>query len=263
MELMNPITPDEIRQKKNRSKIVVLTAYDYSFAQIFDQAGVDILLVGDSVAMVCCGKKNTASVTMEQMLYHTEAVARGAARALVVTDMPAGSYATPQEAVANARRCLHAGAHAVKVEGGCAIRDVVTALRNEKIAVMGHIGLLPQTASTFSVKGKTKEEAEKLIADARFLDAAGVFSVVVEGVSAQLAQEITRCIGAPTIGIGAGASCDGQVLVSYDALGLFTDFRPKFVRHFLEGRTLITQAVAAFRQAIEDGTFPSQAESYK
>jgi len=245
---------------KGKQKIIALTAYDYTFAKILDEAGVDIILVGDSVGMVCCGDKDTKSVTIEQMAYHTKAVARGVKHALVIGDMPIHTFDDPKGAVKNARMFLDAGATAVKVEGN--IVGSVKALINEGIPVMSHVGLTPQTAESFKVRGKNKEEAEKILSDAKALDKAGIFSLVLECIPAQLAEEITKAISVPTIGIGAGSLCDGQILVCYDLLGMFQDFRPKFVRRFWEGGDAVKEAIVQFRQAIETGSFPSQGESY-
>ncbi len=257
---MKKINSDIIKLKKGKQKIIALTAYDYTFAKLLDQAGVDIILVGDSVGMVCCGEKDTKSVTIEQMVYHTKAVVRGVQNALVVGDMPIHTFDNPEGAIVNARMFLDAGATAVKVEEVSNI--VVEALINEGIPVMGHIGLTPQTAESFKVRGKDKEEADKILQDAQALDKAGVFSLVLECIPATLAEQITKVVSAPTIGIGAGPSCDGQILVCYDLLGMFQDFHPKFVRHFWEGGQGVSQAVDAFRRAVEQDEFPSDKESY-
>ncbi|MBU1864165.1 MAG: 3-methyl-2-oxobutanoate hydroxymethyltransferase [Candidatus Omnitrophica bacterium] len=256
------ITPDHIKQKKGKQKIIALTAYDYSFAKLLDSAGVDIILIGDSVGMVCCGDKDTKSVTIEQMVYHTRAVARGVKKALVVGDMPIGTYETAESAIQNAQKLLDAGAQAVKIEEFPGVLPSVEALVKKGIPVMGHVGLTPQTAQAFKVQGKDNETAEKIMSDASALSEVGVFSIVLECIPTPLAALITKTVAAPTIGIGAGSSCDGQILVSYDLLGMFPDFRPKFVRQFFHGDEVIKRAVEAFRQAIETGNFPSHDESF-
>ena len=257
------ITTDIIRSKKGKEKIIALTAYDYTFAKLLDQAGADIILVGDSVGMVCHGDNNTQSVTMDQMVYHTEGVAKGVANALVVGDMPVNSYDEPEIAVRNARRLIAAGAQAVKIEEVQNVVPAVKAIIKEGIDVVGHVGLTPQTAQNFKVKGKDKEEAEKIIADAQAFEQAGVFAIVLECIPTELAKHITEVASVPTIGIGAGPCCDGQILVTYDLLGMFQDFRPKFVRHFMEGGSAVKEALSEFRRAVESGNFPQDKESFK
>jgi 3-methyl-2-oxobutanoate hydroxymethyltransferase len=256
------ITPEIIKSKKNFAKIIALTAYDYTFAKLLDTGGVDIILIGDTVGMVCHGDKNTRLVTMDQMVYHTEGVARGVETALVVGDMPINSYSVPEEAVMNARRLVAAGAQAVKIEAVPGTMPAVQAIIQAGIPVMGHVGLTPQTAEAFKVQGKSHADAERIKNDARIFDESGVFSLVLECIPVQLAREITESVAAPTIGIGAGPHCDGQILVSYDLLGMFQDFRPKFVRTFFDGSAHILQALAAFRKAVSDGDFPADKESF-
>ncbi len=256
------ITPQIIKEKKNKEKIIALTAYDYTFAKLLDCSGVDIILIGDSVGMVCHGDKNTHSVTMEQMVYHTECVARGVERALIVGDMPVNTYCNPEEALENAKKLIAVGAEAIKIEEVPGSIEAAEALIQEGIAVMGHVGLTPQTAQEFKVQGKDKQTAEKIMHDACSFDTAGVFSLVMECVPSLLAEEITKKVIVPTLGIGAGVHCDGQILVSYDVLGLFQDFRPRFVRQFWQGGEEIKQAVDIFRKAIDAGTFPSEKESF-
>jgi len=257
------VTPEIIKAKKNKEKIIATTAYDYTFAKLLDSADVDLILVGDSVGMVCHGDKNTQSVTMDQMVYHAEGVSRGVRNALVVADMPINSYAEPNYAIENARRLIAAGAVAVKIEEIGDVISVVEALVNDGIPVVAHVGLTPQTAESFKVQGKQQEEAEKIIADACAFDAAGVFALVLECIPVELAKQITAAVSVPTIGIGAGRDCDGQILVCYDLLGMFQDFRPKFVRHFSEGGNDVKQALAKFRDQVNSGSFPSDTESFQ
>ena len=257
------ITPEIIKNKKDTGTLIVLTVYDYCFAQLLDGAGVDILLVGDSVAMVCQGAKDTKSVTVEQMAYHTTSVSRGAKRALVLTDMPKGSYDKPDKAVENARIIIESGADAVKVEGGGdEVVAVVRALADNDIAVVGHLGLTPQTAESFKVRGKSEQEADAILRDAKLLEKAGAFALTLECIPWQLGEKVTCSINIPTIGIGAGAGCTGQVLVCYDMLGLFSDFKPKFVRRFADIGESVKNAVTAYRTAIKNGEFPGETERF-
>jgi 3-methyl-2-oxobutanoate hydroxymethyltransferase len=256
------IRPETLRLKKNKEKIIATTAYDYTIAKLCDAAHLDVILVGDSVGMVCHGDKNTHSVTMDQMIYHTEGVARAVKHACVISDMPIHSYSDPLTVVENARRLLKVGAHGVKIEEVGNIIPSVKALVQAGIPVMGHVGLTPQTAQGFKVQGKKNEDAEKIMRDACAFDEAGVFSIVLECIPADLAEKITKRVLSPTIGIGAGAQCDGQILVCYDLLGLFQDFRPKFVRHFCSGSEIVRDALRSYRTAIEDGTFPGRDESF-
>jgi len=218
--------------KQQGEKIAVLTAYDYPTARLLDESGVDLLLVGDSLGMVVLGYPDTTLVTIEEILHHTRAVARAAKRAPIVADLPFGTYSTPEETVKNARRLIEAGAHAVKLEGGVSHRAQIFALAAEGIPLMGHIGMLPQSVRLeggYKIKGRTQDEAEHLLADAKVLDEAGAFAIVLELVQKDTAHKISRSIAAPTIGIGSGSECDGQVLVSHDLIGLFPWFTPKFV----------------------------------
>ncbi|RJS79075.1 3-methyl-2-oxobutanoate hydroxymethyltransferase, partial [Candidatus Bathyarchaeota archaeon] len=209
---------NEIRRKKGKEKIVMLTAYDYQMAKILDETGIDLILVGDSLGMVVKGEKDTKNVTMEEMIYHTKAVARGAKKTPIIGDMPIKSCDTVEKALKNARKFLDAGAQGVKVEGNRP--NVVKALINAGIPVMGHVGMLPQFSETYRVKGKKPEEAERIFNDALNLDKLGVFSIVIECVPESLGKRITESVKAPTIGIGAGKHCDGQVLVINDLLGM-------------------------------------------
>ena len=258
--------PDFRKRKAEGRKIVVVTAYDALFTRIAEEAGLEVLLVGDSLGVVVQGKKDTLSVTMDDMLYHTRLVAGAAQRALVIADMPFLSYqVSVEEAVRNAGRFLQAGAAAVKLEGGAAVVDRVAAMTRFGIPVMGHLGMTPQSVHQYGgykVQGKAADQAEALLNDARALEAAGAFAVVLEAVPAKLAKTITQALAIPTIGIGAGPACDGQVLVLYDLLGLFEEFVPKFVKPYAHLRADALQALRRFREEVEQGKFPSDSESY-
>ena len=258
--------PDFRKRKAEGRKIVVVTAYDALFTRIAEEAGLEVLLVGDSLGVVVQGKKDTLSVTMEDMLYHTRLVAEAAQRALVIADMPFLSYqVSVEEAVRNAGRFLQAGAAAVKLEGGAAVVDRVEAMVRFGIPVMGHLGMTPQSVHQYGgykVQGKAADQAEVLLCDARALEAAGAFAIVLEAVPAKLAKTITQTLAIPTIGIGAGPACDGQVLVLYDLLGLFDEFVPKFVKPYAHLRADALQALRRFREEVEQGKFPTDSESY-
>ena len=259
--------PDIKARKADGTKIAMLTAYDYPWARMIDQAGIDIALVGDSLAMVVLGHTDTVSVTMDEMLHHTRAVVRGTERALVVADMPFGSYnSSIPAAVKNATRFLkEAGADAVKLEGGRIMADTVDAIVNGGIPVMGHIGLTPQTATSlggFKVQGKSAEAARLLIDDALALEDAGCFSLVLEAIPAAIAEKITDSVTIPTIGIGAGVDCDGQVLVTHDMVGLFDGFTPKFVKQYTQMRESIIEAIGQYKHEVQNSTFPEQAHSF-
>jgi 3-methyl-2-oxobutanoate hydroxymethyltransferase len=258
--------PDLGRMKADGSKIVMITAYDALFARIFDEAGVDVLLVGDSLGQVVLGHPDTLNVTMDDMVRHTGAAARGRRRALLVADMPFLSYqASVPDAVRNAGRLLQAGAEGVKLEGGRNAAETIRALANVDIPVMGHIGLTPQSVHRmggYRVQGKTDTQRERLLDDAAAVQEAGAFAVVLEGMPSALAAEITESLTIPTIGIGAGPRCDGQVLVMQDLLGLFDEFRPKFVRRFGELRQPVSDAVTAYAAAVREGTFPGKEHSF-
>jgi len=258
--------PDFRKRKAEGRKIVVVTAYDALFTHIAEEAGLEVLLVGDSLGVVVQGKKDTLSVTMDDMLYHTKLVAGAAQRALVIADMPFLSYqVSVEEAVRNAGRFLQAGAAAVKLEGGAAVVDRVAAMTRFGIPVMGHLGMTPQSVHQYGgykVQGKAPDQAEVLLNDARALEAAGAFAVVLEAVPAILARTITQALAIPTIGIGAGPACDGQVLVLYDLLGLFEEFVPKFVKPYAHLRADALQALRRFREEVEQGKFPTDSESY-
>jgi len=258
--------PEFQRYKKQGKKLTVVTAYDALFTRIVEQAGLDVILVGDSLGMVVQGKPNTLSVTMEDMLYHTRLVAQAAQRALVIGDMPFMSYqASVEDAVRNAGRFLQAGAIAVKLEGGAPVIDRVEAMTRFGIPVMGHLGMTPQSVNQsggYSVKGKAQEEAETMVSDAKALEGAGAFAVVLECMPTGLAQRITEALSIPTIGIGAGQGCDGQVLVLYDLLGLFDDFVPKFVKPYAHLKADALQALRRYKEEVECGKFPTDVESY-
>ncbi len=265
---MKKMTIPDIKSRKNSGKkITVLTAYDYPWARMIDQTGIDIILVGDSLAMVVLGHSDTVSVTMEEMLHHSRAVTRGVERALVVSDMPFGSYnSSIPDAIKNATRFLkEAHADAVKLEGGRVMADTVEAIVAAGIPVQGHIGLTPQTATSlggFKVQGKSAEAAKQLIDDAQALEDAGCFSIVLEAIPAPIAKIITESVNIPVIGIGAGVDCDGQVLVTHDLVGLFDGFTPKFVKQYSQISEVITEALGSYKQEVEAGTFPEKAHSF-
>jgi len=268
------VTVPELLQRKslaadstNKKKITCLTAYDYPTARLMDEAGVDVVLVGDSVAMVVLGYESTLPLSMEESLHHTKAVRRGVQRALVVADMPFGTYqGDVNEALKNAVRFVkEAGAEAVKVEGGERRLEVIARLTEAEIPVMGHVGLTPQSVNAmggYRVQGKTAVGAEQLLRDARAVEAAGAFSIVLEGIPRELAAEITKSVRIPTIGIGAGPDCDGQILVLHDLLGLTFQEPPKFARRYANVGEVISQAVREYCADVQGGTFPSDAESY-
>lgn len=251
---------DEFRNRKGKEKIIMLTAYDYQIAKILDEEGIDIILVGDSLGMVVQGYMDTKSVTMEDMLYHTRAVARGAKKTPIIGDMPMNSDNTVEDALRNAKGFLDAGAHGVKIEGNKT--EVFKALISNGIPVMGHIGLLPQTAPAYRVRGKAPEEAQKILQDAVELDKLGVFTMVLESIPEGLAKQITEAVGAPTIGIGAGKHCDGQVLVINDMLELDPTFSPKYVKRYANLNQIIKQAVEDFRQEVRAGEYPDDEHTY-
>jgi 3-methyl-2-oxobutanoate hydroxymethyltransferase len=254
------------RFKRDKKKLIVVTAYDALFTRIVEQAGIEAILVGDSLGVVVQGKANTLSVTMDDMLYHTKLVAGAAQQALVIGDMPFMSYQAGQEdALRNAGRFLQVGAQAVKLEGGVAVADQVLAMTRIGIPVMGHLGMTPQSVHVlggYKVQGKGKDQATTLIDDAKALEAAGAFALVLEAMPAQLAKTITHSVSIPTIGIGAGPHCDGQVLVLYDLLGLFDDFVPKFVKPYAHLKADALQALRRYKEEVEQGKFPSDSESY-
>ncbi|GKS65025.1 3-methyl-2-oxobutanoate hydroxymethyltransferase [Nitrospira sp.] len=257
----------ELQQyKKDRKKLVVVTAYDALFARIVEQAGIRVILVGDSLGVVVQGRPTTLTVTMEDMLYHTKLVAGAVQRSLVIADMPFMSYqASTEEAVRNAGRLIQAGAVAVKLEGGAVMADRIKAMTSIGIPVMGHLGMTPQSVHAlggYKVQGKVDDQAAKLLEDAKTLEAAGAFALVLEAVPADLARKVTQALSIPTIGIGAGPHCDGQVLVIYDLLGLFDSFVPKFVKTYAHLKADALQALGRYKEEVEQGKFPSDSESY-
>ena len=258
--------PDLQRCKRDRKKVIVVTAYDALFARLLEQAGIEVMLVGDSLGVVVQGKSNTLSVTMEDMLYHTKLVAGAARESLVIGDMPFMSYqASREDALRNAARFLQAGAHAVKLEGGAAMAERIEAMTAVGIPVFGHLGMTPQSVHQYGgykVQGKSAEGAKRLVSDATALQDAGAVAVVLEAMPASLAKTITEQLTIPTIGIGAGPHCDGQVLVLYDLLGLFDEFVPKFVKPYAHLRADALQALRRYKEEVEQGKFPSDSESY-
>lgn len=256
-----------LEAKSKGRKLVVMTAYDYSMARLADPCDIDAILVGDSLGMVCLGYKDTLRVTMEDMIHHTKAVSRGRAEALLISDMPFMSYqVSVEEAVRNAGRLVQEGyAEAVKLEGGTDVLSHVKAIVKAQIPVMGHIGLTPQSVNIlggFKVQGRQLETAKKLIDDAKRLEDAGAFSITLECVPAALSQKITEAVSIPTIGIGAGASCDGQVLVFHDMLGMFPDMRPKFVKVFSDAGASMQEGIRKYAEEVRDGAFPTAEHSF-
>jgi len=255
--------PDLRKKKAEGRKITMLTAYDFPFAGLVDRAGIDMILVGDSLGVVVQGRENTLPVTMEEMLYHTAMVVRGSSQALVVGDMPFLSYqADTAEAIRNAGRFLkEAGAQAVKLEGGASVRSIIEAIAGADIPVMAHIGLTPQ--SVHALGGfKVQREAERLLQDARTVEEAGAFAVVLECIPGEIAAEITRTVSIPTIGIGAGVACDGQVLVLHDMLGLFDRFVPSFVKRYARLGEEALEALRRYKEEVEAGTFPGEEHTF-
>lgn len=254
--------------KAKGEKLTMLTAYDYSTAKLVDGAGINAILVGDSLGNVVLGYPDTISVTMEDMIHHSVAVSRGIKETLLICDMPFMSYQTSvYDAVVNAGRLMKEGrAHAVKLEGGQEMEETIRAIVNASIPVCAHIGLTPQSINAFGgfkVQGKGEEAAQKLLDDARAVERAGAFAVVLECVPAALAKKVSEEISIPTIGIGAGADCDGQVLVYQDMLGMFTDFKPKFVKHYANVGEIMTEAFKAYDAEVKAGVFPAQEHTYK
>jgi 3-methyl-2-oxobutanoate hydroxymethyltransferase len=243
------------------SKIAMLTCYDASFASLMDRCGVEVLLIGDSLGMVCAGHQSTLPVTVAEVAYHTASVARGNKNALVLADMPFGSYGTPEAALNNAVQLIQAGAHMVKIEGGAWLAETVRFLTERAVPVCAHLGLTPQFVHQlggYKVQGKTTESADQLKADATALQAAGAAMLVLEAIPAALGKEVTALLAIPTIGIGAGPDCSGQVLVMHDLLGVFPGRKARFVKNFMDGQTSIEAAVSAYISAVKDGSFPGQ-----
>lgn len=258
-------TITSIKNSKNKEKLTMITAYDALFASLFDEK-VDIILVGDSLNMSFNGQKDTLNISIENMIYHTKAVIQGAKNTFVATDMPFGSYIDEKTALKNAIKIYQeSGAHAVKLEGGKEKAHIVKTLTKNSIAVMGHIGLMPQFVRLeggYKVKGKGDKDIDKLIEDAKAIEDAGAFSLVVEGVAPEAAKKITKAVSIPTIGIGAGSAVDGQVLVWSDMLGFFDEFKPKFVKRYLDGAALIRDAVSKYSREVKEGKFPTSEFSY-
>ncbi|MBM7866821.1 3-methyl-2-oxobutanoate hydroxymethyltransferase [Heliobacterium gestii] len=253
--------------KKQGKRLRMITAYDYPFARLVDESDIEIILVGDSLGMVVLGYDSTVPVTLEEMIHHCRPVVRGAKNTLIVADMPFGTYnVSPEDAIRNGNRMLkESGIEAVKIEGGTHIAPTVRALVDAGIPVMGHIGLTPQTAAQlggFKVQGKTEEAAEQMLKDALALEAAGAFSVVIECVPAGLARTITDSLSIPTIGIGAGPFCDGQVLVIQDLLGMYDRFIPKFVKQYAQTGPVIRSALNEYAREVADGVFPDREHSF-
>ena len=266
MQVKKKVSVNDILAAKGREKIAVLTAYDYSTALICDRAGLDILLVGDSAGMVVLGYTSTVPVGMLEMLMLCRAVAKGAKRAMIVGDMPFGSYQpSPSVAVENAVQLIKAGCDTVKLEGGLEIIGTIKAIVDAGIPVMGHIGLKPQTSSLwegYRLQGRTKESAMKLIVDAKALEKAGVCSIVLEMVASEVASEITQSVSVPTIGIGSGTGCDGQVLVLHDMLGIYEDIKPKFVKRYAELSKSILDAISHYTNDVKAGKFPEEPNTF-
>ena len=238
----------------------MLTCYDASFASLMDYCGVEILLIGDSLGMVCQGKDSTLPVTIEEVAYHTECVARGNKTAMIVADMPFGTYPTPESAYDNAVKLVKAGAHMVKIEGGRYLEDTIRFLTERAIPVCAHLGLTPQSVHQFGgyrVQGKTAEDARRIIEDAKMLQNAGASLYVLEAIPASLGKAVTDALSVPTIGIGAGPDCSGQVLVMHDMLNVYPGKKARFVRNFMEGQSSVEAAIKAYVHAVKDGTFPA------
>jgi len=251
---------DEFRKRKGKEKIVMLTAYDYQIARILDEEAIDIILVGDSLGMVVQGCSDTRAVTMGDMLYHTRAVARAAKRTPIIADMPLNSDLTARRALRNAKLLMAAGAHGVKIEGRKT--KVIRNLIGNGIPVMAHMGLLPQTATAYRMAGKAPEDAQRILQDAEEVDETGAFAMVLESIPEGLARRITESIAAPTIGIGAGKFCDGQVLVINDMLGMDTTFSPKYLKRYADLNQAIRKAVGDFKQEVRAAEYPDDAHTY-
>jgi 3-methyl-2-oxobutanoate hydroxymethyltransferase len=251
---------ERIRRKKSREKIIMLTAYDFQVARILDNTGIDLILVGDSSGMVVQGYSDTRSVTMADMIFHVKAVARGVKSKPIIGDMPINSCNTVEDCVRNARQFMEAGANGVKIEGMKI--DAVKALIDKGTPVMGHVGMLPQFSEAYHVKGKKPEEADQILLEAQQLDKLGVFSIVLECIPESLAKTITESVKAPTIGIGAGRHCDGQVLVTNDMLGFDDNFRPKYVKTYANLTETIRGAIVKFIEEVSTGKYPDQEHTY-
>ena len=263
------ITTHQLQEMKVRGeKISMLTAYDYSMAGIVDRAGIDVILVGDSASNVMAGHETTLPITLDQMIYHATSVVKAVDRALVVVDIPFGSYqGNSSEALRSAIRIMkEAGAHAIKMEGGEEIKDSVTRILSAGVPVMGHLGLTPQSIfkfGTYTVRAKDQQEAEKLIKDAKLLEEFGCFSIVLEKIPASLAKKVAKEVAIPIIGIGAGPDVDGQVLVVHDMLGITHEFKPRFLRQYADLNSVMSDAVAQYIKDVKGSHFPNEKESYK
>lgn len=266
--IQKKITTHTIRTKKGMGeKITMLTAYDFSFARLLDQAGIDILLVGDSAANTMAGYETTIPITLDQMIYHGQCVVRAVSRALVVIDLPFGSYqSSSEQALDSAIRVMkETGGHAVKLEGGEEMATTIRKIVHAGIPVMGHLGLTPQSIyqfGSYATRAKQTAEAEQIKKDVKALEEAGCFAIVLEKIPASLTKELTEMVGIPLIGIGAGKYCDGQVLVMHDMLGMQTDFSPRFIRRYANLQETIQQAVAQYCKDVREGGFPDESESY-
>lgn len=266
-ELKKITTNTLLKMKANGEKIAMITAYDFSFARIFDGAGVDVILVGDSASNVMAGHETTLPITLDQIIYHASSVIRGVNRSLVVVDLPFGSYqSNSKEALASAIRIMkETGAHAVKLEGGEEVVESARRILAAGVPVMGHLGLTPQSIykfGTYTVRAREQMEAEKLKADAKLLEREGCFGIVLEKIPATLAKEVTESLEIPTIGIGAGKHCDGQVLVMHDMLGINTEFKPRFLRQYLNLHDAVTGAVKKYIGDVKSSDFPGENEQY-
>ncbi len=262
------VTTHQLQEMKKRGeKISMLTAYDYSMARILDQAGIDVLLVGDSASNVMAGNETTLPITLDHMIYHAQGVVKAISRAFVVVDIPFGSYQGDSKAALDSaiRIMKESGAHSVKMEGGEEIKESVERVLSAGVPVMGHLGLTPQSIykfGTYTVRAKEEEEADKLIRDAKILEEAGVYAIVLEKIPGKLAKKVSESISIPTIGIGAGPDCDGQVLVVHDMLGITQEFKPRFLRQYADLSQVITEATTNYIKDIKSGDFPNKGESY-
>jgi len=266
-EIKKVTTNTLLKMKAAGEKISMLTAYDFSFAKIIDGAGIDVILVGDSASNVMAGHETTLPITLDQMIYHASSVIRGVDRCLVVVDMPFGSYQSNSDvALASAIRIMkETGGHSIKLEGGEEVLDSIRKIVSAGIPVMGHLGLTPQSIykfGTYTVRAKEEEEANKLRKDAKLLEEAGCFAIVLEKIPAALAKEVSQSLSIPTIGIGAGGHCDGQVLVMHDMLGINTEFKPRFLRQYLNIHEQATKAVQQYIKDVKSSDFPNESEQY-
>jgi len=256
-----------LEMKQRGEKISMLTGYDYSMAKIIDSSGIDIILVGDSASNVMAGHETTLPITLDQMIYHASSVVRGVKRALVVVDLPFGSYQSdPKEALRSAIRIMkESGAHAVKMEGGSEIKDSIKKILNAGIPVMGHLGLTPQSIykfGTYTVRAQENKEAKRLIEDAKLLDKLGCFGIVLEKIPALVSKKVTNAINSPVIGIGAGSDVDGQVLVTHDLVGLSTEFNPRFLRRYVDLNDIMSKAIKSYIKDVKNLNFPNKNEQY-